>query len=140
VVDSGPAGARGSRRSSSSRRGARRRSGRYGDTAELAATIIEEGENSPARHSSYAQTPGLWGTGRRGPPDRLPDEVLDRVPARFRADDGDWVGTSGRARVVAYNTEELSEGDLPTTSSTSPTPSGRAGSAGPRPTAPSRPS
>jgi iron(III) transport system substrate-binding protein len=31
----------------------------------------------------------------------------------FKADDGDWVGTSGRARVVTYNTEEIQEGDLP---------------------------
>jgi iron(III) transport system substrate-binding protein len=86
---------------------------RYGETAELAATIIEEGENSPA-DLFYAQDPGALGAlDDEGRLTELPDEVLDRVPAHFRADDGDWVGTSGRARVVAYNTEELSEGDLP---------------------------
>jgi iron(III) transport system substrate-binding protein len=86
---------------------------RYGDTAELAATIIEEGENSPA-DLFFAQDPGALGAlDDEGRLTGLSDEVLDRVPARFRADDGDWVGTSGRARVVAYNTEELGEGDLP---------------------------
>ena len=86
---------------------------RYGDTAELAATIIEEGENSPA-DLFFAQDPGALGAlDDEGRLTGLPDEVLDRVPARFRADDGDWVGTSGRARVVAYNTEELSEEELP---------------------------
>jgi iron(III) transport system substrate-binding protein len=86
---------------------------RYGETAELAATIIEEGENSPA-DLFFAQDPGALGAlDDEGRLTGLPDEVLDRVPARFRADDGDWVGTSGRARVVAYNTEELSVGDLP---------------------------
>ena len=86
---------------------------RYGDTAELAATILEEGENSPA-DLFFAQDPGALGAlqdeGRFQP---LPQDVLDRVPERFRSPDGFWVGTSGRARVVAYNTEELSEGDLP---------------------------
>jgi iron(III) transport system substrate-binding protein len=86
---------------------------RYGDTAELAATILEEGENSPA-DLFFAQDPGALGAlqdeGRFQP---LPQDVLDRVPERFRSPDGVWVGTSGRARVVAYNTEELSEGDLP---------------------------
>jgi iron(III) transport system substrate-binding protein len=86
---------------------------RYGDTAELAATILEEGENSPA-DLFFAQDPGALGAltdeGRFRP---LPQDVLDRVPAHFRSDDGVWVGTSGRARVVAYNTEELSEADLP---------------------------
>jgi iron(III) transport system substrate-binding protein len=86
---------------------------RYGDTAELAATILEEGENSPA-DLFFAQDPGALGAlqdeGRFRP---LPQGVLDRVPERFRSPDGVWVGTSGRARVVAYNTEELSEGDLP---------------------------
>ncbi len=114
---------------------------RYGETAELAATILEEGENSPA-DLFFAQDPGALGAlDDEGRLTRLPDDILDRVPARFRADDGDWVGTSGRARVVAYNTEELSRGgSARTPSSTSPTQSGRAGSAGPRPTGPSRPS
>jgi iron(III) transport system substrate-binding protein len=86
---------------------------RYGETAELAATIIEEGENSPA-DLFFAQDPGALGAlDGEGRLTELPDEVLDRVPAPFRANDGDWIGTSGRARVVAYNTEELSEGDLP---------------------------
>ena len=86
---------------------------RYGDTAELAATILEEGENSPA-DLFFAQDPGALGAlDDEGRLVELPQEILDRVPAHFRADDGDWVGTSGRSRVVAYNTEELSEGDLP---------------------------
>ena len=86
---------------------------RYGDTAELAATILEEGENSPA-DLFFAQDPGALGAlDDEGRLTKLPDGVLNRVPARFRADDGDWVGTSGRSRVVAYNTEELAEGDLP---------------------------
>jgi iron(III) transport system substrate-binding protein len=86
---------------------------RYGDTAELAATVLEEGENSPA-DLFFAQDPGALGAltdeGRFRP---LPQETLDRVPERFRSAEGVWVGTSGRSRVVAYNTDELSEGDLP---------------------------
>lgn len=86
---------------------------RYGDTAELAATILEEGENSPA-DLFFAQDPGALGAlDDEGRLTKLPDDILNRVASRFRADDGDWVGTSGRARVVAYNTEELAEGDLP---------------------------
>ncbi len=86
---------------------------RYGETAELAATILEEGENSPA-DLFFAQDPGALGAlNDEGRLRKLPQEILDRVPARFRADNGTWVGTSGRARVVAYNTEELNDGDLP---------------------------
>ena len=86
---------------------------RYGETAELAATILEEGENSPA-DLFFAQDPGALGAlDDEGRLVELPQEILERVPAHFRADDGDWVGTSGRSRVVAYNTEQLSEGDLP---------------------------
>jgi iron(III) transport system substrate-binding protein len=84
---------------------------RYADSAELAATIAEEGDNSPA-DVFFAQDPGSLGAVE----DRLaelPDDVLERVDSRFRDDDGRWVGTSGRARVVVYNTDELSEGDVP---------------------------
>jgi iron(III) transport system substrate-binding protein len=43
----------------------------------------------------------------------LDQGLLDLVPTGFRADDGDWVGISGRSRVVVYNTARLSEDDLP---------------------------
>jgi len=80
---------------------------RYGETAELAATILEEGENSPA-DLFFAQDPGALGAlDDEGRLTKLPEEILGRVPAEFKADDGDWVRTSGRSRVVAYYTEEL---------------------------------
>lgn len=86
---------------------------RYGDTAELAATILEEGENSPA-DLFWAQDAGALGAVARE--DRLaalPDELLQRVDVRFRSKEGVWVGTSGRARVLVYNTKQLTEADLP---------------------------
>jgi iron(III) transport system substrate-binding protein len=86
---------------------------RYGDSAELAATIAEERENSPA-DVFFAQDPGSLGAVEKEELlAELPDEILDRVPERFRDPDGHWVGTSGRARVVAYNTDELSAAELP---------------------------
>ena len=84
---------------------------RYGDSAELAATLAEEGGNSPA-DVFFAQDPGSLGA----VDDRLatlPDDVLERVDARFRDKNGHWVGTSGRARVIVYNTDELSEDEVP---------------------------
>jgi len=86
---------------------------RYGDTAELGATILEEGQNSPA-DVFFAQDPGALGAvADAGALRELPQGILDRVPERFRSPDSNWVGTSGRARVVAYNTEAVSEEDLP---------------------------
>jgi iron(III) transport system substrate-binding protein len=86
---------------------------RYGDSAELAATIAEEGSNTRA-DVFFAQDPGSLGAvesaGRLA---NLPDSILNRVDSRFRDPDRHWVGTSGRVRVVAYNTEELSPNDLP---------------------------
>ncbi len=86
---------------------------RYGDTAELGATILEEGQNSPA-DVFFAQDPGALGAvADAGALRELPQGILERVPERFRSPEDNWAGTSGRARVVAYNTETLSEEDLP---------------------------
>ena len=84
---------------------------RYGDSAELAATIAEEGENSPA-DVFFAQDPGSLGA-VESQLNELPRNVLDRVDARFRDAGGRWVGTSGRSRVIVYNTEALAENDVP---------------------------
>ena len=85
---------------------------RYGDSAELAATIAEEGDNSPA-DVFFAQDPGSLGAVDEQL-EELPDETLDRVAERFRDADGRWVGTSGRTRVLVYNTARLEESELPT--------------------------
>lgn len=86
---------------------------RYGDTAEMAAQILEEGDNSPA-DVFFGQDAGALGALAKEDRFRsLSGAQLDRVPATVRDNKGDWVGTSARVRVVAYNNEELTEADLP---------------------------
>ena len=84
---------------------------RYAGTSELAATILEEGDNSPA-DVFFAQDPGGLGAIESLLAD-LPDNILNLVEQRFRSSDGKWVGISGRARVIAYNTRTVKESDLP---------------------------
>src|ERR671910_1562663 len=84
---------------------------RYADSAELAATIAEEGDNSPA-DVFFAQDPGSLGSVEDQLAE-LPEDVLNRVDERFRDEEGRWVGTSGRARVIVFNTDELSESEVP---------------------------
>ena len=55
----------------------------------------------------------LGALSRAGILNPLPDDVLERVPARFRSEADDWVGLSGRARVVVYNTDATSVDELP---------------------------
>jgi iron(III) transport system substrate-binding protein len=86
---------------------------RYGDTAEMAATILEEGKNSPA-DVYFGQDAGALGAlAKAGRLDQLPDALLQLVDPRFRADDGRWVGASGRARVLVTNTDLVQPEDLP---------------------------
>jgi iron(III) transport system substrate-binding protein len=86
---------------------------RYADSAELAATLSEEGENSPA-DLFFAQDAGALGAvAERGLFEPLPMAVAGRVESRFRDDEERWVGASARARVLAYSTKRLREADLP---------------------------
>jgi iron(III) transport system substrate-binding protein len=86
---------------------------RYGDSAELAATILEEGGNSPA-DVFWAQDAGALGAlAAEGKLAELEDGLLNRVDPRFRSPERLWVGTSGRARVVVYNTNRVEPEELP---------------------------
>ena len=85
---------------------------RYGSSGALAATLLEEGDRTPA-DVFFAQDPGgLGAVSEMLNP--ISSDVLNLAPEWARSPDGTWVGTSGRARVVVYNTETLSVEDLPT--------------------------
>lgn len=86
---------------------------KYGDSAELALLIAEEGDQSPA-DVFVSQNPGPMGfLQSEGLLAELSAEVIDLVPPEMASEDGNWVGLSGRRRVIVYNTELVDEADLP---------------------------
>ena len=87
---------------------------KYAGSASTAATLLEEGDNTPA-DVVFLQDPGSLGSlAAEGMLDKIPQETLNKVDARFRDPSGEWVGTSGRARTIIYNTETIDpETDLP---------------------------
>ncbi len=86
---------------------------RFAETADLAATLVEEGDASPA-DVFFAQEPGaIAAVAEAGLLTKLPQDILDLVPARYRDPEGRWVGVTGRARVIAYNRDVVEESELP---------------------------
>lgn len=88
---------------------------RYGDGTDLALGILEEGKNSPADVYITQDVGALGALKAANRLQKLPDSVLNRVPAPFRSPEGLWVGLSGRARVMAYNTDRIDPNKLPKT-------------------------
>lgn len=85
---------------------------RFGDSAPLAATLVEEGENSPA-DVFFAQDAGsLDAVAEAGLLEPLPDRILAMVPPKYRSPDGEWVGVTARSRIIAYG-PEVSKEELP---------------------------
>jgi iron(III) transport system substrate-binding protein len=86
---------------------------KYGDSAELALLLAEEGDRTPA-DVFLSQSPGatgfLSGKGRLA---QLDAGLLAKVDPRFANAEGRWVGISGRQRVLVYNSEQVAEADLP---------------------------
>jgi iron(III) transport system substrate-binding protein len=90
---------------------------RYGNSAEMAAQLLEEGDGTPA-HVFLSQEVGAVGAlSKAGLLGDLPAETVARADARFRPADGNqWVGVTARSRVIAYNPDLLETAgvDVPT--------------------------
>ena len=87
---------------------------KYAGSSSTAATLLEEGDNTPA-DVVFMQDPGSLGIladgGMLAP---IPQATLDKVDPRFRSPAGLWIGTSGRARTIIYNTDAIDPAtDLP---------------------------
>ena len=86
---------------------------RYGDTAELALLLGEEGDRTPA-DVYWGQSPGATAyLADRDLLAPLPRDVLDLVDPAYEDPEGLWTGVSGRQRVLVYNRDEVAETELP---------------------------
>jgi len=84
---------------------------RYGSATDLVNTMRNEGEGTPADVFFTVSAGALGALADEGMARDLSDDVLDMVSEEFRTED--WIGTSGRARTVPYNTQAYDDEDLP---------------------------
>ena len=86
---------------------------RYGSTAQMAAQLAEEGAKSPAEAFLSQDAGGLGAVNKKGLLAPLPAELTAKVPATYRAKDGNWVGVTARSRVLVYNASLVKKEELP---------------------------
>ena len=84
-------------------------------SSDLANRIIEENDAgaSPADVFMSIDAGSLGAVANAGATASLPDEVLSTVPEAYQDSEGRWVGIAGRARAIPYNTDQVSDSDIP---------------------------
>ncbi len=82
---------------------------RYGDSAELAAQILEEGKNSPADLFLSQDAGSLGAVSAAGLLTQLPKSVGRQIQTQYVAEDRSWVGVTGRARVFVFRPGAVAE-------------------------------
>ncbi|HEY7717462.1 MAG TPA: extracellular solute-binding protein, partial [Pedococcus sp.] len=88
---------------------------RYGGSSELAAQLLEEGENTKA-DLFFSQDAGALGAlGKADRLETLEPATTGKVLDGFADPEGHWVATSARARVVAYDPKQVPEAQTWTT-------------------------
>ena len=87
---------------------------KYGKTPQLALAIQQEGERSPADLFFAQDTASLGALSKAGVLIELPAETFSKVRPAYVTPDKNWVGTSGRARVLAYAPSRVEKDELPT--------------------------
>jgi iron(III) transport system substrate-binding protein len=102
---------------------------RYADTSEHLALLMEEGDQTPADVFLSQDAGALGALAAEGNTRELSEDITGAVEPDYTSQDGSWVGVTGRARVIAYNADELEESEVPGTVEelTAPEWSGRVG-------------
>ena len=86
---------------------------RPGKDLELANQIVEEGDDSPADVFLTENSPAMSIVDNAGLFAPAPAGALENIPAAYVPSSQNWVGFLGRSTVVMYNTDNVTEADLP---------------------------
>lgn len=86
---------------------------RYAGTTELAGQLLEEGAASPAQVFLSQDAGALGAVADAGLFTALPAATTGLVPSQYTSADGSWVALTGRARVIAYDSEKYSADEVP---------------------------
>lgn len=87
---------------------------RSGKDLEMANQIVEEGDDSPADVFLTENSPAMSIVDNEGLFAPVPQAALDNIPAAYVPSSGNWTGFLARSTVVMYNTDNVTEADLPT--------------------------
>lgn len=87
---------------------------RYGSSPELSALLLEEGSQTPADVFLSQDAGALGALSEIDLLSELPNDISDAIPEDFTSSVDDWVGVTGRARVIAYDSQKISAADVPT--------------------------
>ncbi len=107
------------------------------DSSSLAQTIVQEVDAGASKADVFwsIDASSLGYVADNGAYDPLSDDAVGAVGnSQFVGADDAWAGIAGRARAVPYNTNQLSESDIPNTVQDFPTTSALQGSMGWAPT------
>ncbi|WP_136715246.1 extracellular solute-binding protein [Halorientalis salina] len=85
----------------------------YDNASRLANRLVTEGGNTPADVFYSVNAGALGFVANQGSAEPLTEDTYSLIGSEFRAGDNSWVGTSGRARTVPFNTNAVSESDVP---------------------------
>ena len=84
-----------------------------GEGPEIAAQIIQEGRDSPADLFFTENSPELTLLDEQGLLAKVDPATLQKIPAKYNAPDGNWVGVLARENVLAYNPKLIQPNQLP---------------------------
>jgi iron(III) transport system substrate-binding protein len=86
---------------------------RNGKDLEMANQIVEEGEDSPADVFLTENSPAMSIVDNAGLFAELPEEATASIPEQYVPANRTWTGFLARSTVAMYNTESMTEADMP---------------------------
>jgi iron(III) transport system substrate-binding protein len=84
-----------------------------GEGPDIAAQILQEGADSPADVFFTENSPELILLDEKGLLAPVDPSTLAKVPAKYSAADGDWLGVLARENVLDFNASMISQSALP---------------------------